>query len=258
MTDTHDMKTKTKQMWARGDCFVTSHHWQWISEVLCEAMDLRASNHALDIATGNGNTALAAARRGCRVTAIDITTELLELARRRADAEHLQINFREQDAENLSFEDESFDVILCTFGIVSREGLAEMFRVLKSGGKIGLTTWRTDTAIRINDVFDNYVLASPPVPWTSEEGLRGLFGDQVSSLTVVPKQFFYRFLSAEDYVEKRFAGFGPWKDLLASLTPGAAENLKHDLFAAVKRHNISGDETLVLPQDYLQVVAVKR
>ncbi|HEU0292248.1 MAG TPA: class I SAM-dependent methyltransferase [Anaerolineales bacterium] len=251
----YDMKTSAKQIWASGDCFVTSRHWQWVSEVLCEALDLRATYHTLDIATGNGNTALSAARRGCTVTAIDLTPELLDYARRRAIAEHLQIDFREEDAENLSFEDDSFDVVLATFGIISMSALGEMFRVLKPGGKIGLANWRSDTAIRINDVFARYVPASPPVPWTNEEGLRELFGDAFRSLTITPKQFFYRFPSATDYVEKRFAGFGPWKDILTSLASDAAENLKGDLIAEVEKYNISGDETLVLPQDYLQIIA---
>jgi len=258
-------RANPKRGWIGGDNFVSSHHLQWVSELLCETMELHATERTLDIACGNGNASLSAARRGCHVTGIDLAPELLNQASERAKAEHVELHLLEGDAENLPFEDSSFDVVLSTFGVMfapdRQRALTELLRVLKPGGKIGLATWWSNTDVRIADVIDKYVPPSPPKPpinpWTNEPGLRALFGDSVSALNIIPQQVMYRFPSPSAYAETMLTRYGPWKKLADALEPGAFENLKQDLIQEVKRHNRSGDYTLVSPRDYLQVIGVK-
>lgn len=259
-------KAYPKQSWNGGDYFVSSHHLQWVSEALCEAMDVRAADRTLDIACGNGNASLSAARRGCRVTGIDLARELLGQARERSRTEHVDTEFLVGDAENLPFDEASFNVILSTFGVMfapdRQKALSELLRVLEPGGKIGLTAWWSNTDVRISEVFARYAPPSasdpPPNPWTSEEGLRRLFGDTVDSLSIAPMQVLYRFPSPSAYADTMLTRYPPWKRIADSLAPDAVENLKRDLIEEVKRHNRSGDETLVSPRDYLQIIGVKK
>jgi len=266
MTEPDNRKINPKRGWIGGDNFVSSHHLQWVSEALCEAMDLHATERTLDIACGNGNASLSAARRGCRVTGIDIARELLRQARERSSAEHVHIHFLEGDAEELPFGDGTFDVILSTFGIMFApdrlKAVNELLRVLKSGGKIGLATWWSKTDVRIGEVLGKYASVPPPDPslnpWASEDGLRRLFGDAVGSLDVLPRQVMYRFPSPTAYAEVMVTRYGPWKRIADSLTPDEIRALKRDLIEEVNRHNRSGDKTLVSPRDYLQIIGVKR
>jgi len=259
-------KGNPKRAWMGGDNFVSSRHLQWVSEALCEAMDVHAADRVLDIACGNGNASLSAGRRGCRVTGIDIVLELLELALERSGTEHVDPEFLVADAENLPFGRASFDVILSTFGVMfapdRRKALSELLRVLKPGGKIGLATWWSNTDVRINEVFAKYqppVLTKPPPnPWTSEEGLRDLFGDALVSLRITPLQVMYRFSTPAAYADMMLARYPPWKRVADSLEPETVEKLKRDLTEELKRHNRSGDGTLVSPRDYLQIIGVKK
>lgn len=266
MAETKNKDANPKLAWKGGNYFVSSRHLQWVSEALCEAMDLHATDRALDVACGNGNASLSAARRGCLVTGIDLARELLGQARERSRTEQVDPEFLVGDAEELPFADASFDVVLSTFGVMfapdKQKAANELLRILKSGGKIGLANWWSNTDVRISEVFDKYTppsLTDPsPNPWKDEEGLQALFGDRLSSLRIVPKQVMYRFPSPVAYAEAMLTRYPPWKRITASLEPETFDNLKHDLIEEVKRHNRSGDETLVSPRDYLQVVGVKR
>jgi len=197
---------------------------------------------------------------------IDLASDLLEQARIRARAEHVKLDILEGNAENLSFADSSFDVILSTFGIMfapdRQRAVRELLRVLKPGRKIGLATWRSNTDVRISEVFANYETPSStelsPNLWTNIEGLHALFGDKLNSMRIVPKQVMYRFPSPAAYAEVMLSSYPPWKKFAASLNPATLEKLKHDLTEEVKRHNRSGDETLVSPRDYLQIIGAKR
>ncbi|MGB7874539.1 MAG: class I SAM-dependent methyltransferase [Anaerolineales bacterium] len=265
MTDKDSGKKSPKRGWIGGDYFVASHHLQWVSEVLCEAMDLHATERVLDIACGNGNASISAARRGCRVTGIDLAWELLGQADERSKAEHVDIRFLEGDAENLPFADASFDAILSTFGVMfapdRQQAVSELLRVLKADGEIGLATWWSNTEVRISDVFSRYtppLSPEPPLnPWTNEAGLRTLFGDRLSELSIMPMQVMYRFPSPDAYADAMLTRYPPWKRIADSLEPDAVENLKSDLIEEVNRHNRSGDETLVSPRDYLQIIGTK-
>ncbi len=261
MAENHEVKAQQRTMWASGDYNVVSHKLQMVSELLCEAVDVHAGTAVLDIACGNGNTSLSAARRGCRVTGVDLTPKLLEQGRQRAAAEQVDIDFQEGDAESLAFDPASFDTVLSTFGIMfvpdSRKALSEMLRVLKPGGKVGLANWWSGTTRAHNAIMAKYASAPPPNPWTSEDGLRALFGETVHPLTIRVQQVLYRFASTAYYVEAMSQRFPSWRRVFTSLAPEVAAQLKQELIDESEKHNCSGDATLVLPMEYLQVVAVK-
>ena len=142
------IKRKQQTAWASGDYSVIGITLQIVGEMLCEAVDLQAGQKVLDVAAGNGNATLAAARRWTEVTALDYVPSLLERARDRAIAERLAITFREGDAENIPFPDGSFDVVLSTFGVMfspnQERAAQELMRVCAPGGKIGLANWTPD------------------------------------------------------------------------------------------------------------------
>jgi SAM-dependent methyltransferase len=217
------------------------------------------------VAAGHGNTALAAARRGCDVTGIDLAPALLEQARQRATAEHLHVHFQEGDAEELPFPDEMFDVVLSTFGVSlvsdQRKGAQELLRVCRGRGLIGLANWApTGANVAESRVFDKYFPPAPGVPrnlWGTEEGLRSLLGDRVASLRVTPREVVYRFRSIEAYVDTLRTSFGPAMQRMESLTTDRRTELCRDLVKALGDFNRSEDETLVLPFDYLEIVATR-
>src|SRR5262245_2032309 len=192
MDNSDEVKKQEQQTWATGDYAILGSRLVIVSELLCETVDLRAKHRVLDVATGHGNTALAAARRGCAVTGIDFTTPLLEQARQRAAAEHLQIDFQMGDIEMIPFPDEAFDIVLSTFGVMfstDRTGTAkELLRVCRAGGKIGLVNWTaTGANVAEAQAKGKYFPAPPDAPtnpWMTADGLQALFGDQVASLEV--------------------------------------------------------------------------
>src|SRR5262245_48179015 len=217
MDNSDEVKKQKQQTWATGDYAILGSRLVIVSELLCETVDLRANHRVLDVATGHGNTALAAARRGCAVTGIDFTSPLLEQARQRAAAEHLPIDFQEGDLENIPFPDEAFDIVLSTFGVMfssDQHGTArELLRVCRAGGKIGLVNWTpTGANVAEDQAKEKYFPAAPDAPpnlWTTADGLQALFGDQVTSLQVKTRNVIYRFASIEAYVDTSFNTFGP-------------------------------------------------
>lgn len=264
MAEPNEVKAQHRALWASGDYTVVSHHLQMVSEVLCEAVEVHAGTAVLDIACGNGNTALAAARRGCRVTGIDLTPPLLEHGRQRAAAERLAIAFQEGDAEQLAFAPATFDTVLSTFGIMfvpdRAQALREMLRVLKPGGKIGLANWWSGSARAQAQaaIFAQYAAAPPPNPWTHADGVRELFGETVHTLTTLVQEVLYRFPSATQFVDEMRQRFPSWRRVFAPLAPETVAQLRQELIAESAKHNRSGNATLVLPMEYLEVVAVKR
>ena len=238
-----------------------------MGERLCEAVDLRAGEKVLDVATGSGNTALSAARCFCEVTAIDYVPELIEQAKSRAAAERLEVSFEVGDAEDLPYPDASFDVVLSTLGVMfapnQEKAASEMLRVCRPGGKIGLANWTPDGYI--GNMFRTQgkhvpppAGIKPPPLWGTEERLRELFGEGIASLEVTRRSYVWRYSSASHFVDYFRSYYGPTLKAFASLDRDGQEALAKDLEELLEQWNTSGDATLIVPSDYLEVVAVRR
>ena len=261
------IKGRQQQTWASGDYHVIASIIVPVSERLCDAVDLRAGERVLDVATGSGNTAIAAARRLCEVTGVDYVPALLERGRARADAEGLRVAFEEGDAESLPVADASYDVVLSTFGAMfapnQEQAARELLRACRPGGRIGLANWTPDGWLgEMLRTVGRHVAPPaglrPPTRWGTEEGLRELFGDGVASLRATRQPFVWRFASAQQYLEIFRTYYGPVLKAFAALDGTGQEALARDLVEAVERFNRSDDGTLVVPSDYLEVVATRR
>jgi ubiquinone/menaquinone biosynthesis C-methylase UbiE len=261
------IKERQQKAWSSGDYGKVGVTLVIMAEMLCEAVDLRPRQRVLDVACGNGNAALAAARRFGEVVGVDYVPSLLEEGRERARAEGWQVDFREGDAEDLPFPDSSFDVVLSTLGAMFAPDQAkvasELLRVLKPGGKIGMTNWTPDGFV--GDLFRTMGKhvpppggLKPPFLWGTEERLSELFGESIDSLRAEQRTLVWRFPSAEYYVEYTRGYYGPLLKAFEALDEEGQQSLQRDLIELVERYNRSGDETAVWPADYLEVVATKR
>jgi ubiquinone/menaquinone biosynthesis C-methylase UbiE len=265
--DFEAIKARQQKTWASGDYAMVGGTLVVVAEGLCEAADLRPGQRVLDVATGSGNTALAAARRFCDVTGVDYVPELLERARERAAAERLAVDFRDGDAEALPFKDASFDVVLSTFGAMfapdQERTAAELARVCRPGGTIGMANWTPEGFIgQLFRLTASHVPPpaglSSPVLWGAEPRVRELLGDRVASLEIVRRTFTFRYRSAEHWLEFFRGYYGPTMKAFEALDEAGREAYAADLLNLTGRFNRSGDETMVVPSEYLEVVAVRR
>ena len=265
--DLAEIKERQQRAWASGDYAVFGAALVIMSELLCEAVDLRPGQKVLDVATGSGNTALAAARRFGETSGIDYVPDLLERARERASAEGLEVDFREGDAEGIPFPDASFDVVLSTVGSMfapdQERAAGELLRVCRPGGRVGLANWTPDGfAGELGSLFGSYLPPSPglkpPALWGTEERLRELLGDGVEDLRISRRSFVFRYRSVAHYFEVLRGQLGPTRETFLALEPVVRERLAGDVVDLVGRFNRSGDDTLVVPSDYLEVVATRR
>jgi SAM-dependent methyltransferase len=269
-TQTPDLaaiKQRQQQAWAAGDFAMIGSAITIVSESLCEAADLRAGQRVLDVATGSGNTAIAAARRWCDVVGVDYVPALLERARQRAAGERLPALFQDGDAENIPFADASFDVVLSTFGSMfapdQEKAARELLRVCRPGGKIGMANWTPDSFIgemfRVNSRFVPPPPGlQPPLLWGTEERLRALFAEGISNLQAVRRDFVWRYRSANHWIEFFRSYYGPTQKTFDALDPTRQEEYASELRELVSRHNRSGDSTMVVPATYLEVVATRK
>lgn len=267
MTDLSAVKARQQQTWASGDYAQVGTFIYITAELLCEAADLRAGQRVLDVATGSGNTALAAARRWCDVTGIDYVPALLERARERAAVEGLRATFLPGDAEQIPFPDASFDVVLSTFGAMfapDQETTArELRRVCRPGGTIAMANWTPDGfAGQMFRITARHVPpppgVKPPVLWGTEARLRELFGDGVSALLVTKRSCVFRFPSGEHWLDFMRRYFGPMQRAFGALDAAGQEKLGRDLLDLIRGLNRPGEKTMVVPSDYLEVVATRR
>jgi len=263
--DLKALKARQQSAWSSGDYALIGTTLQIVGEQLCEALDVRSGQKVLDVAAGNGNASLAAARRWCDVVATDYVPALLERARERAAAERLDIEFREADAEALSFADGSFDVVVSTFGVMftpdQDRAAAEMARVCKRGGKIGLANWTPEGFI--GQLFKTIGKHVPPQPgakspalWGTRARIDELFGPH-ATVETAQRNFVFRYRSPEHWLEVFKTYYGPVLKTFAALAPDAQAALQRDLMALIDRFNRSGDGTMVVPSEYLEVVITK-
>jgi len=261
------IKTRQQVTWAAGDYAVIGTTLQIVGEALCEAVDLRAGSRVLDVAAGNGNASLAAARRWAEVVATDYVPALLDRAKERATADHLAIEFREADAENLPFADGSFDVVLSTFGVMftpnQERAAAELLRVCRPGGKIGLANWTPESFI--GHLFKAIGKHLPPPPglkppalWGTEVRLAELFSSGAEEIDAQRRNFVFRYRSPAHWLEVFRTYYGPTHKAFGALDAAKQAELAGDITALLGRFNRSGDATLVLPSEYLEVVIRKR
>jgi SAM-dependent methyltransferase len=261
------VKTRQQATWSSGDYAVIGTTLAITGELLCEAVDLRPDQKVLDVAAGNGNATLAAARRWADVTSTDYVAALLERGRAKAEAERLPVTFQEADAEDLPFEDSSFDVVLSVFGVMftanQDQAAQELLRVCRPGGKIGLANWTPDGFIgHVFRTIGKYVPppagVKPPSLWGTEQRLRELFGDGISDLKVNRRMFVFRYRSAEHLLDVFRTYYGPMLKAFAALDAEGQAGLSRDLTELLERFNQGGSDTLAVPSEYLEVVATRR
>jgi SAM-dependent methyltransferase len=263
--DIATIKQRQQATWASGDYSAVGTRLLLTAELLCEAVDLRAGERVLDVACGNGNAALAAARRFCQVVGVDFVPTLLDRARGRAAAEGLDAAFEEADAEALPFSDDSFDAVVSTCGAMfapdHEQTARELLRVCRPGGRIGMVNWVPESYVgELFRTIGRYVPPppglSPPVLWGDPDRLRELFGPDVT-IEAPRRSFHWRFPSPAHQVEFFTAFYGPAHRAAATLADDRTADLKAEMTDVVKRFNVSGDDTLVLRMDYLEAVIRK-
>jgi SAM-dependent methyltransferase len=265
--DLEAVKRRQQATWASGDFAVIGTTLQIVGESLAEAVDLRAGERVLDVAAGNGNATLAAARRFADVTSTDYVPALLDKGGARAAAEGLAVQFRVADAEALPFADASFDVVLSTFGAMftpdHRRCAGEMLRVLRAGGRIGLTNWTPAGFIgRLFKIVGAHVpppagVASPAL-WGTESHLAELFGGQVAQMHCERRLFHFRYRSAAHWLQVFRDYYGPTHKAFAALDAAGQQALQRDVAALLEQANTGGASSLVVPAEYLEIVITKR
>ena len=262
--DTNALKARQQAAWASGDYAVIGTTLQLVGERLAEACDLRWDEQVLDVAAGNGNATLAAARRGCRVTSTDYVPELLKRGEERVRAEHFNVLFQAADAEALPFADGTFDAVLSTFGVMFARDQAQAARELaRPGGRIGLANWTPQGFVgQMFKTLGRHVpppsAALPPSRWGDEEQLRVMFEGALGELKVSRQQFNFRYRSAAHFIEVFRTWYEPVHKALASLEPEAASALERDLTQLLDENNVGGSSSLVVPSEYLEVVVIRR
>jgi SAM-dependent methyltransferase len=261
------IKSRQQQTWASGDYAAVAARIVVVAERLCDAADLQAGWHVLDVATGTGNAAIAAARHGCSVIGADYVPALLERGRKRAATEGLDVRFIEADAEALPFADKAFDAATSVFGTMfapdHARTAAELLRVVRPGGTIALASWTPDGFV--GELFRTVARHVPPptglaspMLWGIEAHLRDIFGEGISTLTCRERTFTFRFGSPEEFAEFFRLAYGPTLKAFAALEGSARAALEHDLVELARRSNRLENGVVAIPATYLQAIAVTR
>jgi ubiquinone/menaquinone biosynthesis C-methylase UbiE len=261
------IKQRQQATWASGDFAVIGTTLQIVGELLAEAADIRADEQVLDVAAGNGNATLAAARRFAQVTSTDYVPALLDKGKERARAEGLSVQFQVADAENLPFADSSFDAVLSTFGVMfSPDHLSsarEMLRVLRAGGRIGMANWTPEGFIgRLFKVIGAHLPPpsglTPPALWGTHAHLDKLFGVHAAQIQCERRYFQFRYKSAAHWIQVFRDFYGPTHKAFAALDAKGQQALERDITALLADSNAAGPASLVVPAEYLEIVITKR
>lgn len=260
------VKGRQQAAWSSGNYAIVGTTLQIVGENLCEAVDLRSNQRVLDVAAGNGNATLAAARRFADVTSTDYVGALLDLGRKRAEADDLPVTFQQADAENLPFPDGNFDVVLSTFGVMftpdQAKAAKELLRVCKAGGKIGLANWTPESFIgRLFKIIGKFVPPAPgiksPALWGQRAHLELLFGKSVT-VAAAHRHFVFRYKSPAHWVEIFRGFYGPVLKAFAAVDAPKQKALEAEILALIDEFNTAKDGTAVIPGEYLEVVVTKQ
>ena len=267
LPDLAALKARQHGAWSSGDYAIVGTTLQIVGEELCEALDIRSGQKVLDVAAGNGNATLAAARRWCEVVSTDYVPSLLERGRSRAAADGLSIEFKEADAEALPFADASFDAVVSTFGVMftpdQDKAAAELNRVCKRGGKIGLANWTPEGFIgQLFKTLGKYLPppagTKSPALWGTEARIKEMFGPSAASIRSERRNFNFRYRSPEHFLDVFKSYYGPMLKAFAALDAANQQGFRNDLLALMARMNRADDGTMVVPSEYLEVVITKR
>ena len=261
------VKSRQQQAWAAGNYAAVAARIVSIAERLVDAAELDAGSRVLDVATGSGNAAIAAARSGCAVTGVDYVPELLEHGRARSAVEGFEIDFVDGDAERLPFPDASFDAVISVLGVMftadHERAAAELLRVCRPGGSIALANWTPSSFV--GEMFRTVARHVPPpaginspLQWGAEPRLTELLGDGVSELLVRPRTFVLRFRSPDEFATFFRANYGPVRTAFEKLDERGRAALYRDLTALAARHDRASGSSIALPSEYLEVIATRR
>lgn len=265
--DYEQIKRKQQSSWGSGDYSRVGVTVQITGESLCEAMDLRSGNTVLDIAAGNGNVTLAAARRFCKVVSTDYVDSLLNHSRSRCEAEGLSVDYQHADAENLPFGDNSFDNVVSTFGVMftpnQARSASEMIRVCRPGGKIGMANWTPDSFIgQVFKTLGSYIPPpagiNSPARWATNEFLQQQFGSVAERITSPVKQFTFRYQSPRHWLDVFSNYYGPLLKAFEALDADKASSLRKDIRSLIDSLNAAKDGTMVVPSDYAETIIMLR
>ncbi|MEM5338098.1 class I SAM-dependent methyltransferase [Paraburkholderia azotifigens] len=266
-TDFAALKARQQAAWSTGDYAVVGTTLQIVGENLCEALDVRAGSRVLDVAAGNGNATLAAARRYCDVMSTDYVASLLDSGRVRAEAEGLPVQFQEADAEALPYADASFDIVMSTFGVMftpdQDKAAAELARVCKPGGRIGLANWTPESFIgQLFKTIGKYIPppsgVKSPALWGTKGRIDELFERNARKITAASRDFTFRYRSPAHFIDVFRTYYGPMNKAFAALEGERQTAFRADLMTLIEDRNRSNDATLVLPSEYLEVVVERR
>lgn len=266
MPDYAAIKLKQNAAWSSGDYAKIGTTLQIVGESLAEAMDLSPDSKVLDVAAGNGNATLAFARRWCDVTSTDYVEKLLAQGRARAQAETLNVTYQIADAEQLPFENGTFDAVVSTFGVMfapnQLKAASEMLRVCRPGGKIGMANWTAEGFIgQLFKTLGKHVAPPPgvnsPAQWGSRAWIEEVFAAKVLSITINDRAFVFRYRSPEHFVEFFRSYYGPVHKAFLALEPPGQTALAAGLHTTIERFNTATDGSMRVPSGYAEVIIAK-
>ncbi|KIC46105.1 SAM-dependent methlyltransferase [Ruegeria sp. ANG-S4] len=262
-TDFTAIKAKQNAAWGSGDYSKVGVTLQITGEELAEAMDIMPSAKVLDVAAGNGNATLAFARRFCDVTSTDYVEALLHASSQRAKAEGLFVNYKVADAEKLPFAEQSFDAVVSTFGVMftpnQKQSAAELQRVVKSGGKIGMANWTPESFIgQLFKTIGKHVPppagVNSPAVWGNRDWVQDTFGDNCDVVSFRHKNFMFRYRSAEHFLEYFRTFYGPMQKAFQALDGAGQAALRDDIMALIAKFDISTNASLCISSEYAEII----